>query len=209
MQGMAFRTKLRMSLSGLVGVMRRPRYIFAALVLAFLFALIIYLLINLGSYGSLLGSSLPFLSKLKVVFLMIQRVLQDALTTLNGALLVIVSLLQGVSLAMLVFTVKHNKSFNAKTMGGSGAATVMAAVGLGCVPCGTSVVVPVLSIFFSSSAYVMLDTANMIVLLLAFGLSVYSIHKLGFVASAYLSIDDSKHEIKNKEENSAREDKES
>jgi len=101
-----------------------------------------------------------------------------------------VSVLQGISISMIVYTIKKNqndnKSIASKQIGLSGFATIAATVGLGCVPCGTSVILPIVMIFFSGSAVaVAADIANNIILVLALIASFYSIYKVGYSAYAH------------------------
>ena len=194
MQAISFREKLRMAGGGVIGVLKQPTYIVIALIGAVVFATIIYLSINWGLYGSLLLSSLPLGDKLATFGLMFSRMLGELVMTVNGWLLLIVSLLQGVNIALMIYTIKRNRRNNSpqdarksqgQALGSGGIAAVAIALGLGCVPCGTSILLPILSIFFASSAYAATNVANIVVLGLAFLLSWYAIYKLGFVAFAY------------------------
>lgn len=190
MKGIPLKERIRMAARGVGGVMRQPIYVTLALVLAFLFGTLIYLIINWGVYGSLLLSSLGFFDKVSTLGLMVQR-LGESIMTGNGILLLVVSILQGISLALIVYTVKRNKMNSSATasIGGSGFAAIAAALGLGCVPCGTSIILPVMTLFFSGSAYAAAEVASVIVLVLALIATIYSIYRLGFVASAYTEQD--------------------
>lgn len=190
MKGMSLRTKLPMALRGSLGVIRRPKYMVAALVFALFFALLIYFIMNVGIYGSFLLSPLPITGKLQAMGLMVSAMARDITTTTNGALLLIVALLQGVNFAFLLFTIRRNKKMNVRDVGGGGFAAIAAAMGLGCVPCGTSIILPIVSIFFSSSAYAAANVASAVVLIAAFVVSLYSIYRLGFVAYAYAASDE-------------------
>lgn len=175
-----------MAFHGVVGVLLRPRYAVLAVCVALAFAFLVYLMINWGIYGSLLLSRLSFVDKLAVVGLMSQRLLTDLFTTVNGGLLLVVSVMQGMSIATTVYVMRRNKQFGAaRTVGGSGFAAVAAALGLGCVPCGTSIMLPLVSIFFSSSAYMAASIASGAILALAFIATSYSLYTLGNVAYTY------------------------
>ena len=180
--------KVSMALKGVVGVMRRPKYVSMALIFASFFAIIIYFLVNIGVYGSFLTSSLSIPGKLYTVWLMVVALVNDMATT-NGRLLLIVAILQGISFAFVIFTARRNKKMNIQALGSGGFAAIAATLGLGCVPCGTSIIIPIVSIFFSSSAYAAASTASIIVLAVAFVASIYSIYRLGFVAYAYVASD--------------------
>lgn len=180
-----FTSNLLFSLRGIWFVLSRPIWLITAVVLAFLISSIIYFSINFGFYGALLGSSLPFLDKLHTVGLLLQDMVQSYITDGTGALLLVVSLLQGGAVAVVIFTVRCNRSMDAAVVGRSGFALFFAILGLGCVPCGTSLLVPIMTLIFSSSAPALLGTANTVVLVLALLLTVYSLYKTGLVAYKY------------------------
>lgn len=179
-----------MALRGVVGVLKQPAYLGLALLAMVIFAMIIFLSINWNFYGSLLLSSLPIDGKLATLWMMFTRMVVDFKTP-NGALLLLVSILQGINIALLVYTLKNNRQSNISTkassaaIGSGGFAAIAAALGLGCVPCGTSIILPIVSIFFSSSAYAAAEAISGIILILAFVVSCYAIYKTGFVAFAY------------------------
>lgn len=186
MKSISIKEKLRMSRQGIVGVFARPKYIFLGLLFAFLFSLIIYFFINMNVYGSLLVSPLSLVDKLNVVGLMTEQMVKEVFTTFNGVLLLLASILQGVSISLMIYVTKNNKKMDAKALGSGGLAAIAATLGLGCVPCGTSIILPIMSIVFSSSAYAAANIASMIILFIAFFVSIYAIYKLGFVAFAFV-----------------------
>ena len=155
------------ALSGISQVLRQPRYAAGALVSALGFAWLIFLLTNGEFYGALLMSRLPFVDKLGV------------------------SILQGISLALIIFTAQHNKRNQQPTqqLGLSGIASVAAAIGLGCVPCGTSLILPIVAVFFSGAAAASAATvASTIVLIIALGLSLFSLYRSGQIAAIYITL---------------------
>ena len=191
MHGISFKEKLRMAFGGMMGVLKQPKYLVLALLAMIVFAMIIFLSINWNFYGSLLLSSLPIDGKLETLWMMFTRMMAD-FTTPNGALLLLVSILQGINIALLVYTLKNNRQSNIsagagrRAIGSSGFATIAAALGLGCVPCGTSIILPLVSVFFSSSAYAAAEVVSGVILALALVISCYAIYKTGFVAFAYV-----------------------
>lgn len=166
-------------------VIRYLRYTAVALVAAFVISYIIYFSINSNLYGSLLGSSLPFMDKLSVLGTVAITMMGSYWTGLNGALLLIVSLFQGVSIAVLIFTVRRNRKMDMAMVGRSGFAMLAASLGLGCVPCGTSLIIPIITLLFSSSAAALVSVASMIVLMIALLLTLYSLYKIGLVAHKF------------------------
>ncbi len=179
------------ALSGIGQVLRQPRYAAGALVGALGFAWLIFLLTNGGFYGALLMSRLPLVDKLSVIGTMFAEITRQTTTSLTGALLVLVSVLQGISLTLIIFTARHNKHNQQTTqqLGLSGIASVAAAIGLGCVPCGTSLILPIVAVFFSGAAAASAATvASTIVLIIALGLSLFSLYRSGQIAAIYITL---------------------
>ncbi len=179
------------ALSGIGQVLHQPRYAAGALVGTLGFAWLIFLLTNGGFYGALLMSRLPPIDKLGVIGTMFIEITRQAATSLTGALLVLVSMLQGISLALIIFTAQHNKHNQQTTqqLGLSGIASVAAAIGLGCVPCGTSLILPIVAVFFSGAAAASAATvASTIVLVIALGLSLFSLYRSGQIAAIYITL---------------------
>lgn len=179
------------ALSGISQVLRQPRYAVGALVGALGFAWLIFLLTNGGFYGALLMSRLPLVDKLSVIGTMFAEIARQTTTSLTGALLVLVSVLQGISLTLIIFTARHNKHNQQTTqqLGLSGIASVAAAIGLGCVPCGTSLILPIVAVFFSGAAAASAATvASTIVLIIALGLSLFSLYRSGQIAAIYITL---------------------
>ena len=179
------------ALSGIGQVLRQPRYAAGALVGALGFAWLIFLLTNGGFYGALLMSRLPLIDKLSVIGTMLAEIARQAATSLTGALLVLVSVLQGISLALIIFTARRNKRNQQTTqqLSLSGIASIAAAIGLGCVPCGTSLILPIVAVFFSGAAAASAATvASTIVLIIALGLSLFSLYRSGQIAAIYITL---------------------
>jgi hypothetical protein len=109
-------------------------------------------------------------------------------TPLQAVLIIVVSVLQGVVVnLMLYMKVFKKKELEAKATCKIGASTavsdgvgaVISFFGVGCVPCKTALISPLMSIFFAGSVSVFAQTAIMIaILLIAVLLSVYSVLKM-------------------------------
>ena len=169
-----------------------PKYFLITIVATVAFAVIIYFAINANFYGPLMMSRLPILDKITLLGSMIIDIFKQSFTSLNGALLVIVSILQGVSIAAVIFTAKNNRD-NEKTISRqvelSGIASIAATIGLGCVPCGTSLILPIVTIFFSgAAAATAANIASIIVLLLALLFSLFSLYKSGQIIFMYTEL---------------------
>ena len=167
------------------------KYFLITIVATVAFAVVIYFAINANFYGPLMMSRLPILDKIALLGSMIIDVFKQSFTSPNGALLMIVSILQGVSIAAVIFTAKNNRD-NEKTVsrqvGLSGIASIAATIGLGCVPCGTSLILPIVTLFFSGAAATAANIASIIVLLLALLLSLFSLYKSGQIIFMYTEL---------------------
>ena len=181
--------------SAILGIGRMlglPKYFLITIVVTIAFAVIIYFAINANFYGPLMMSRLPILDKIALLGSMIIDIFKQSFTSLNGALLMVVSILQGISIAAVIFTAKNNRD-NEKTVsrqvGLSGIASIAATVGLGCVPCGTSLILPIVTLFFSgAAAATAANIASIIVLLLALLLSLFSLYKSGQIIFMYTEL---------------------
>ena len=189
------RSKQESIKSAILGIGRMlglPKYFLITIVATVAFAVIIYFAINANFYGPLMMSRLPILDKIALLGSMIIDIFKQSFTSPNGALLMVVSILQGVSIAAVIFTAKNNRD-NEKTVsrqiGLSGIASIAATIGLGCVPCGTSLILPIVTLFFSgAAAATAANIASTIVLLLALLLSLFSLYKSGQIIFMYTEL---------------------
>ena len=169
-----------------------PKYFLITIAATVAFAVIIYFAINANFYGPLMMSRLPILDKIALLGSMIIDIFKQSFTSPNDALLMVVSILQGISIAAVIFTAKNNRD-NEKTVsrqvGLSGIASIAATIGLGCVPCGTSLILPIVTLFFSgAAAATAANITSIIVLLLALLLSLFSIYKSGQIIFMYTEL---------------------
>ena len=190
-----FRDKKESAKSAILGICRiltLPKYFLLTIAATVAFAVVIYFAINANFYGPLMMSRLPILDKITLLGSMIIDIFKQSFTSLNGALLMIVSILQGISIAAVIFTANNNRD-NEKTVsrqvGLSGIASIAATIGLGCVPCGTSLILPIVTLFFSgATAATAANIASTIVLLLALLLSLFSLYKSGQIIFMYTEL---------------------
>ena len=183
---------IKSALLGVGKIFGLPKYFLITIVATVAFAVIIYFAINANFYGPLMMSRLPILDKITLLGSMIIDIFKQSFTSPNGALLMIVSILQGVSIAAVIFTAKNNRD-NEKTVsrqvGLSGIASIAATIGLGCVPCGTSLILPIVTLFFSgAAAATAANIASIVVLLLALLLSLFSLYKSGQIIFMYTEL---------------------
>ena len=187
-----YKLTIKTAILGISRMLGSSKYFLITIVATVAFAVVIYFAINANFYGPLMMSRLPILDKIALLGSMIIDVFKQSFTSPNGALLMIVSILQGVSIAAVIFTAKNNRD-NEKTVsrqvGLSGIASIAATIGLGCVPCGTSLILPIVTIFFSgAAAATAANIASTIVLLLALLLSLFSLYKSGQIIFMYTEL---------------------
>lgn len=178
--------------AGIGALLKLSRYSVLTAGFSLLFATVIFFAINGNFYGPLFLSRLSIVDKFAVAGSMLIELFKQGFTTPNGALLLIVSILQGLSLSVVIFTARRNKRNEqdvARQLSVSGIASIAAAIGLGCVPCGTSLILPIVTLFFSgAAAATAANVAGTIVLILALVLSMASLYKSGQIAFVYAQL---------------------
>ena len=186
-----YKLTIKSALLGVGRMLGLPKYFLITIAATVAFAVVIYFAINANFYGPLMMSRLPVLDKIALLGSMIIDIFKQSFTSLNGALLMVVSILQGISIAAVIFTAKNNRD-NEKTVsrqvGLSGIASIAATIGLGCVPCGTSLILPIVTLFFSGAAATAANIASTIILLLALLLSLFSLYKSGQIIFMYTEL---------------------
>lgn len=178
----SFSFRLSLSLKGIASVVQRRGYLTLAFLLSFLFAQLIFWLLNLGLLGYILAT--PNLSLLEKVSFLAETTLTfvKAADTLQGFLLLAVSIVQGLAITILVYNFKRSSTVDRKSISGSSLASLGAVVGLGCAACGTSLILPVVAIFFSGTAYVLVDTIGLYASFAALAIGLYALFRIGYVA---------------------------
>lgn len=186
------RRSIKSAALGVSKILSLPQYLLLAVVLSLLFALIIFFAINANFYGPLMMSRLPILDKVALLGTIFIDIFKQGFSSPNGALLLVVSILQGLSITVVIFTAKKNKCSEqsvTRQVGLSGLASVATAIGLGCVPCGTSLILPLVAVFFSGAAAATAATVtSTLVLILALLLSLFSLYKSGQIAFMYTEL---------------------
>ena len=158
--------------------MSRPAYAALAVLIAFIFFEVVYWAFNMNILGLVLGSGLSLLEKVAFMLSPFKDVFSTT-SLLVGVLMIAVAVVQGINLALLVYTVKHQKKLNAGVIGGGSIAGLLAVVGLGCSVCGTSLLVPIVAIFASASAVAISEKLTVIAPLLAVIVGLVGVYYLG------------------------------
>lgn len=175
--------KIKVSLVTLVRFFDlHPWYALLAMLFMFIFYEIVYWILNIGLAEYLIKSTdIPLGEKLSLI----PKSFADLLAwpmSWNGLSLFLVSLFQGVAFAALVYLVRRERSSAKsyrKELTGTGFVGLLAVLGLGCIPCGTSLVMPILTFFFASSASVYAPHVAGVSTLLALILTVITVYLTG------------------------------
>lgn len=175
--------KIRLSARTILWVFTKWRYAVLALVVAFLFFELIYWLFNLSVLGVVLGSvKLSIFDKLEFL---IDPIL--SLGSIMGAgtasMMLLLSLVQGMNIALLTYIIRNQPKVEAKAIGGSAFIGVLAVIGIGCPACGTSLIAPVVALFVSGSAVAVSETITRIALPIALAAGFYGLYALGIQAA--------------------------
>ena len=166
---------------------KKPKYL-----TVFLFSLFVFLyLLSFFKDGAgnwlLLCSGLPFGSKMKMLGSVVLKTF-DNFSDLYGVLIIFMSILQALTVMLLVFTWRNrekNSAIDGASTGGIG--TIFGFVALGCPTCGISILTPVLTAIAGTGAVAAAEGISHVLIVLAFGLLIYTVVKLGYVSFITIS----------------------
>ena len=183
----SFFDKTKLSLVGIGRVLRDWRYALTAAMVALALGILFSILSVGTTEWNLLLSRLPIGEKLSIMSDATIRLFADA-STIEGALIIIVVILQGITIALLAFSIvaaRHMQELrktSGRRVGETTFASAVATIGLGCSACGASLIIPLLSVISTSAVFI--GTMTMLITTLAIGLLLYSSWKMGFSAYA-------------------------
>lgn len=173
------KVKILLSVRTLMWFFMHVKYSAFGLLLSVLFFELIYWLFNIQLLATLLSSgSLRLSEKLALLldpFLQLKQ--QNGVGTF--ILMMLLSLLQGMSVVVLVYAIKNQRRIDGKMVTGGFIVGFLAVIGIGCPACGTSLLVPLLATFVSGSAVALSEQVTFIALPLAIFVSTYGLYILG------------------------------
>ena len=172
----------KMAFVGIGVMLKKPFYAILSLVIWLLFAYVLTLFQNGSGTWSLLWSGIDLGSKIGLLGSVWRGVLEN-FTNLYGVLLMVLSLLQGLTIALLVFVWKGREkkaAVNGLEAGGVGAAFGFLA--LGCPSCGVSLLAPVLTAIAGTGAVALVDVLGWFFLVFAYLLLLHALRKMGYAA---------------------------
>lgn len=183
------KTKIKISLLGVVWLFRKWHYSVLALFLAFLFFELIYWLFNLGLIVDLLfASGLSIGDKISLLMSPF-----TSISEVNGYFLffmmMVLSLIQGIALSALVYLIKNQPKVDPRLLGGSTFVSFIAIIGLGCPACGTSLVTPIVAVFFAGSAVAVSEKIVEIALPVAITIGIIGLYVIGLRLASFRAKD--------------------
>ena len=119
-----------------------------------------------------------------------------------------IALLQGILIGLTVFLWQKKREQNATNLEHAGIITGLIALGAGCPTCGTTLITPLIGVFFSTSSLAIAGAISTIVTILAITIAILSLKRLGvetyviIVNEQYLKKKTKEKMAKSKPENS-------
>ena len=169
----------------------KPLYLLLAAVVSIVFYEIVFWFLNLGLFNYLLTTEfLTIGDKIGIIVGSYSSIFTLPLSSISFTLF-LVSVLQGAAVAALVYSIRKERAMNrsiAKEFGGTGIAGVLSVLGLGCVPCGTSLVTPILTFFFASSSVAIAEEVGYYSAVLALIVSLITAYLAGYKLSSRLEV---------------------
>jgi len=171
--------KLKVSANALVWLFSHLRYTVAAVLAALFFFELVYWMLKLPVFWTLMTS--PHLSLADKLHQFVGPF--TYLTAQNGYFIaspmVLLAVIQGVSLTAVVYAVRHQPKLDESLLGESAVISFIALIGLGCPACGTSLITPIVALFVSGSAVAVSQVIARILLPLAVLIGLYGLYVVG------------------------------
>lgn len=182
---LADRTKFAMVSIGYL--LRRPKYLICFIVSLFLFSYILSFFKSGNGNLLLLFSGIPFSMKIELL----GRVALDILgnyTDWYGLLIIALSILQALTIMLLVFAWRHREKEHAIDGASTGSiGAIFGFVALGCPTCGISLLAPLLTAIAGTGAMAAAEGISRVLIVLAFVLLIYTVIKLGYISFITIS----------------------
>jgi len=189
---LADRTKFAMVSIGYL--LRRPKYLICFIVSLFLFLYILSFFKSGNGNLLLLFSGIPFGMKMELL----GRVALDMLNNFTdwyGLLIIALSILQALTIMLLVFAWRHREKEHAIDGASTGSiGAIFGFVALGCPTCGVSLLAPLLTAIAGTGAMAAAEGVSRVLIILAFILLFYTVIKLGYIS--FITIGSKKYKEK-------------
>lgn len=161
---------------------QRPGYLVLAIISGFIFYQIIFWFLNIGLAQYLFTN--PYLTiadKLDLIWGSFAGLFRPPVSV-TGLMLLTVSLLQGIAIAGLTYTIRSNlqdKLQQRGAIGSLGVAGFLSVIGLGCAACGTSLIMPIISLFTATTSASLADEIGFYSIMFALLLTLVSLVVIG------------------------------
>ena len=179
--------RAKFAVSSIWMLLKRPKYLASFLVSLFVFLYILSFFKDGSGNWLLLCSNLSFGAKLEVLGRVCVKIL-DNFTDLYGILIILMSILQALTIMLLIFTWRNREKDHAidgASTGGIGA--IFGFIALGCPTCGISILAPLLTAIAGTGAMAAAEGISKVLIVLAFILLIYTVIKLGYVSFVTMS----------------------
>ena len=178
----SFAENTKLSIIGTMRVVLKWQYALTAIVVILLFSMIFGVLVVGTFEWSLLVSALPVEDKFDILIRGVIRIF-GYIESFSDVLILAVVILQGITISLLVFNIRQQRKSDkernamANRVGESTVASLIATLGLGCSACGTSLIIPLVSLISSSAVF--LGTVTTAIVVIALLLLLHSAWKMG------------------------------
>ncbi|HPD99149.1 hypothetical protein KC871_03580 [Candidatus Saccharibacteria bacterium] len=177
------KTKAQLSLKASSNVLKSPKYLLFAAIVALLFIQLLYWLLNASLFWYFFTArSLNIIEKMDIFSSIIVSYL-SSLPLWQAFAVVALAITQGVVISVLLFTVRNNQSVDKKAVGGTGIASIIAMLSVGCVSCGTSIVAPIIGLFVSGATASLSEAINKIAIVVGLIIALYALYAVGLTAA--------------------------
>jgi hypothetical protein len=137
---------------------------------------------NGSFYFSLLISDMPSSDRLGILGQVFISIFDNVKQGLNGLLVIILALLQGVAITLMIYAKKYSQAKTVcrigKDSGLQGVALLVSFIGVGCPTCGTSLIAPILAVFVSGISSVYMNLIGNLILVISCLLCIFAILNL-------------------------------
>ena len=179
--------RCKMALIGTSQLLKRQKYLIAFLVSLFIFLFILSFFKDGNTNWALMTSGLDFGRKMEVLGRVLFEIILN-FTSLYGVIIIFMALLQALIVPLLI----HSWKCRAKDQAIDGASTgsigsILGFIALGCPSCGVGLLTPILTAIAGTGAMALAEGVSQIFTIIAFGLLLYTVVKLGYITFINLS----------------------
>ena len=173
----------KMAFVGVGIVMRKVKYITIAAIAFLIFAYILTIFRDGTATWGLLWSGLGFGAKMGVLGDVWARVLQN-FTDWWGLILMMLAALQGVTISLLVYgwQMKMSRKTTVAGLEAGGVGTAVSFLAVGCPTCGTTLLMPILTVVAGTGAAALAEVLGWIFVIVAAILLLHAMRRLGYGA---------------------------